>query len=391
MDALRRLLDAPERIVAGLMSGTSLDGIDVAIARVAGSGRSLRLEPLASYHAPYAPELRAVLLRNVEASTSNVRDLAQLNALLGRLFADAVRDAMEEAGLDALDLVGSHGHTMHHVPDPERFGGCDGVASTLQLGAPSVMAALLGVPVVGDFRSADVALGGQGAPLVPYFDHALFADAREHRVLLNLGGIANVTVLPAGGTPDDVLAFDTGPANMVLDALALRLFGEPFDRDGHHAAAGTPDDALLRDLLADDYFERPPPKSTGRELFGSAYVERLAARFPAAPDDALATACALTARSVADAVERFVAPHHAPDVVIASGGGVHNRHLMARLADALAPVPLRTTADYGVDPDAKEALCFAVLAHEFVNGVPTSLPSVTGAARAARLGVLALP
>lgn len=391
MDALRRLFDMPERVVAGLMSGTSLDGIDVAIARISGSGRSLRVEPLGFRHAPYAPDLRAVLLRNVEAATSNVRDLAQLNALLGRLFADAVRDAMGEAGVERIDLVGSHGHTMHHVPDPERFGGYDGVASTLQLGAPSVTAALLGAPVVGDFRSADVALGGQGAPLVPYFDHALFTDAREHRVLLNLGGIANVTVLPAGGGPEDVVAFDTGPANMVLDALALRLFGEPFDRDGHHAAAGAPAEAVLADLLTDDYFERPPPKSTGRERFGAGYVGRLAARFPGAPDDALATACELTARSVADAVARFVAPQHPPDVVIASGGGVRNRHLMARLAAALAPLPLRTTADYGVDPDAKEALCFAVLAHEFVHGVPTSLPSVTGAARPARLGTLALP
>ncbi len=391
MDALRRLLDTPERVVAGLMSGTSLDGIDVAIARIGGSGRTLRIEPLTCRHTPYAADLRAVLLRNVEAATSNVRDLAQLNALLGRLFAEAVRAAMGEAGLGALDLVGSHGHTMHHVPDPERFGGVDGVASTLQLGAPSVTAALLGVPVVGDFRSADVALGGQGAPLVPYFDHALFADAHEHRALLNLGGIANVTVLPAGGRPDEVFAFDTGPANMVLDALALRLYGEPFDRDGRHAAAGTPDEAVLADLLADAYFERPPPKSTGRELFGSAYVERLAARFPGAPDDALATAADLTARSVAEALARFVAPRYPLDVVIASGGGVFNRHLLRRLADALAPVPVRTTADYGVDPGAKEALCFAVLAHEFVNGVPTNLPSVTGAARPALLGTLALP
>ncbi len=389
MDSLRRLLDQPERVVAGVMSGTSLDGSDVAIARIAGSGRGLEIEQLAFASTPYPPALREALHRNAEAATSNVRGLSQLNALLGRLFADAVAAVADEAGLgDALALVGSHGHTVHHVPVPEPFAGFEGVASTLQLGDPAVMAVRLGVPVVGDFRAADVALGGQGAPLVPYFDYALFADPDECRVLLNLGGIANVTVLPRGGERQEVMAFDTGPANMGLDALADRLFGEPFDRDGRRAAAGTVDESLLAELLADSYFDRPPPKSTGREQFGTDYVDALVAR-GLAPNDLLATAAALTARSVADAVARF-APV-APDVVIASGGGVHNRELMRRLAAALAPVRVVTTAEYGVDPDAKEALCFAVLAHELVNGVPTSLPSVTGASRPALLGALWSP
>ncbi len=386
---LRSLLDQPERVVAGVMSGTSLDGIDVAIARVRGSGRTLDLETLAFTHAAYAPELRETLHRNVEAATSNVRDLSQLNALLGRLFTDAIERAAAAAGLSVrdLDLVGSHGHTAHHVPDPESFAGYEGVASTLQLGDPAVIAARLGIPVVGDFRTADVALGGQGAPLVPYFDYVMFADADEQRALLNLGGIANVTILPRGAGPDEVYAFDTGPANMVLDALTARLFGEPFDRDGAHAAAGTPDEALLTELLADDYFHRPPPKSTGREAFGTAYVDGLIAR-GSSPDDLLATATALTARSVADAVERFAS--EPLDALIVSGGGIHNRELLRLLAEAFAPVPVRTTADYGVDPDAKEALCFAVLAHEFVNGVPTNLPSVTGASRPTLLGKLCL-
>ncbi|MEM1041867.1 MAG: anhydro-N-acetylmuramic acid kinase [Bacteroidota bacterium] len=387
MNPLRRLLEHEERVVAGVMIGTSLDGIDVAIARIAGSGRGLEVDTLAVRHAPYPPALREALHRNVEAATSSVRDLAQLGALLGRLFAEAVADAATRAGTP-LDLVGSHGHTVHHVPVPERFAGHDGVASTLQLGDPPGMAARLGVPVVGDFRTADVALGGQGAPLVPYVDYALFGSPDEHRVLLNLGGIANVTILPAGGEPGDVTAFDTGPANMVLDALAARLFGETIDRDGQHAASGTADEALLADLLGDPYFHGPPPKSTGREQFGTAYVERLVAR-GLSPSDLLATATELTARSVAEALARF-APV-APEVVIASGGGIHNRELMRRLAEALGQVRVRTTADYGVEPDAKEALCFAVLAHEFANGVPTSLPSVTGASRPALLGALCLP
>ena len=391
-ETLRRVLDAPERVVAGLMSGTSLDGIDVAIARLRGSGRSLELEQLAFQHTDYPAEVRETLHRNVEAATSNVRDLSQLHALLGRLFADAIRHTAEAAGHEVaeIDLVGSHGHTVHHVPDPECFAGTDGVASTLQLGAPGVIATRLGVPVAADFRTADVALGGQGAPLVPYFDWVMFGDADEQRALLNLGGIANVTVLPRGAGPEAVTAFDTGPANMVIDALAARLCGEPYDRDGAHAAAGTPDEALLADLLADAYFHRPPPKSTGREAFGTAYVDALVAHGNGRPDDLLATATALTARSVADAVARFAADVPL-DALIVSGGGVHNRELMRGLAAAFAPVPVRTTADYGVAPDAKEALCFAVLAHEFLNGVPTNLPSVTGASRPTLLGTLALP
>jgi anhydro-N-acetylmuramic acid kinase len=387
---LRSLLDRSERVVAGLMSGTSLDGVDVVIARVCGSGRGLEVEQLAFSHAPYPSALLDVLHRNVEAETSDVRALSQLNALLGRVFADAVAQAAEAAGLgvEGLDLVGSHGHTVHHVPEPEPFAGEDGVASTFQLGDPTGMAVRLGVPVVGDFRTADVALGGQGAPLVSYFDWVMFSDDEEQRALLNLGGIANVTVLPRGGDRDRVYAFDTGPANMVIDALAARCYGEAFDRDGAHAAAGTPDDSLLADLLADDYFYRPPPKSTGREAFGTAYVDALVAR-GGNPGDLLATATALTARSVAEALARFAADHPL-DALIVSGGGVHNRELMRQLGEAVAPVPVRTTADYGVGPDSKEALCFAVLAHEWCNGVPTNMPSVTGASRPALLGKLCL-
>jgi anhydro-N-acetylmuramic acid kinase len=391
MDPLRRLLDTPERLVVGLMSGTSADGVDAAVARLAGTGRQLRMEALAFIHRPYDDVLREVLLRNAEAATSSVRELALLDALLARLFAAATREACTEAGLQLsdLDLIGSHGHTFHHLPEPQALAG-EWVTATLQLGDPAALAVQTGVPTVGHFRSADVALGGEGAPLVPYFDWALLADDAETRVLLNLGGIANITVLPAGGDREAVYAFDTGPANMVIDALARRLLGTPYDRDGEAAARGTPDEALLRSLLADPYFERPPPKSTGRERFGAAAVEELVAT-GGAPDDLLATATAFTVRSLADALERFVLPRHRPDVLIASGGGCRNPTLMRLLADTVAPIPVRTADAYGVDADAKEALCFAVLAHEFANGVPTSMPAVTGARRAARLGQLALP
>jgi anhydro-N-acetylmuramic acid kinase len=390
--ALRRLLDRPERTVAGLMSGTSLDGVDAVVVRLAGSGRGLRVETLGFASVPYDPPLRAVLQANVEAATSSVRDLALLHVLLAHRFADAAEAVLARAGLAPadLDLVGSHGQTVHHLPDPTSVAGATARA-TLQIGDAATLAARLGAPVVADFRSADVARGGQGAPLVSYLDDALFASAAETRGLLNLGGIANLTVLPRGGAAADAYAFDTGPANMVLDALAARLFGVPYDADGARTAAGRPDEALLATLLADPYFALPPPKSTGREAFGAAFVGRLIDGGPSDPHDLLATAAALTARSVAGAYRRFVAGRHPLDRLVAAGGGVHNRALMGLLAEAFAPVPVETTAAFGLDPDAKEAVLFAVLAHEWANGVPTSLPAVTGADRPALLGALTLP
>ncbi len=392
MHPLRRCLDQPARTVAGLMSGTSLDGVDAAVVRLEGSGRGLRVETLAFVSVPYDDALRGAIRACCEAAMSDVRLVSQLNVALAHRFADAVEAALAEARLGAadLDLVGSHGQTVQHVPDAERVAGVP-TRSTLQIGCAAVLAARLGVPVVADFRAADVALGGQGAPLAPYLDDALFASARETRGLLNLGGIANLTVLPQGGGPADAFALDTGPANLVLDALAQRLFGERFDRDGARAAQGTPDEALLARLLAEAFFLLPPPKSTGRELFGAAYVERLMAEGLSDPHSLLATAAALTARSVHDAYRRFAEPQGRLDRLVASGGGVHNGEVMRQLAALFAPVPVETTAAYGLDPDAKEAVLFAVLAHEWMNGVPTGLPAVTGASRPALLGKLALP
>lgn len=374
------------RVVVGLMSGTSLDGVDAAVVRLDGSGAGLSVEPLGFVSEPYDDALRAALAACVEAGTSDVRLVSQLHARLGERFADVARRALDAAGVGAPDLVGSHGQTVQHVPEPED---CAGVPtrSTLQIGSPAVIAARLGAPVVADFRAGDLALGGQAAPLAPYLDGVLFGSETETRVLLNLGGIANLTVLPPGGRAG--VAFDTGPANMVLDALALRLTGRPYDEGGALAAAGTPDRDLLDRLVAETPFlHLPPPKSTGREDFGAAFVDGLAGR-GGRPEDLLATAAAFTARTVAGAIRRFVDP--APARVVASGGGVHNAALMAALAEALAPVPLETTAAHGLDPDAKEAVLFAVLAHEWAEGVRTGLPAVTGASRAAFQGSLTLP
>jgi anhydro-N-acetylmuramic acid kinase len=250
------------------------------------------------------------------------------------------------------------------------------------------------VPVVGNFRPADLARGGQGAPLVPYFDYVTCTADAEDRGLLNLGGIANLTVLPAGGAPTDVRAFDTGPANMVIDELATRLFDAPYDPDGQHAAAGAADHDLLADLLSGDFFHREPPKSTGREMFGADYVDTLLGAAQSRglnAEDTMATATLLTAASVYQAYARYVRPEQSIDVLIASGGGVHNDTLMTMLENAFAPIPVRPASAYDLDPDAKEALCFAVLAHETVNGAPTNLPSVTGASDATLLGSISVP
>jgi len=377
------------------MSGTSLDGVDAVIARLSGSGADLSIEQEAFVHRPYPDALRRLLRRTSSADTSSVRDLTRLNVRLASVYAEAVDAALADAGRrrEDLDLVGSHGQTVQHRPEPTDCAG-EEVRATLQIGCPSTLANRLGVPVVGDFRPADLALGGQGAPLVPYFDYVTSTSADENRGLLNLGGIANLTVLPAAGTPTDVRAFDTGPANMVIDALADRLFDVPFDPDGRHAAAGSADNDLLADLLSADFFRREPPKSTGREDFGADYVDDLlgAARSRGlSPEDTMATATLLTAASVYQAYARYVRPEHSIDVLVVSGGGLHNETLMTMLRNAFSPIPVRSAVAYGLDADAKEALCFAVLAHETVNGVPTNLPSVTGASKPTLLGSLSVP
>ena len=381
------------RLVAGLMSGTSLDGVDAVVARLEGQGRALRIEQLGFVSVPYTAPLRAALLRHSEKATSSVYGISQLNIRLAHVYAEAVRLAVTKAGLAVadLDLIGSHGQTVHHVP---LLTPCVGqhVASTLQIGDPSVLANLLGVPVVGDFRVADMALGGQGAPLVPYFDYVYFSDAHESRGLVNLGGIANITVLPRNTGPSAVYAFDTGPANMVLDALAQQFYGQRYDAGGRHALRGQVQQTLLDQLLTDPYYDQPPPKSTGRERYGQDFIAQLLAQqSDATPADLMATAGMLTVSALHLAYLRFIEPHDRLDTLIVSGGGKHNPFLMQHLARLFAPIPVHTADAYGLDGDAKEALCFAVLAHETLNGVPTNLPSVTGASRPTLLGKICLP
>lgn len=395
-DRLRALWSRERRLVAGLMSGTSLDGVDVVLARIEGSGRALRSEVVAFESIPYPEELADRLMANSIPVSSDVREISQLNVRVALAYADAVRRTADAAGIPVgdIDLIGSHGQTIHHVPVASPCAG-QSVTSTLQIGDPSTLANELGVPVVGDFRLADMALGGQGAPLVPYFDFVQFSSDDETRALLNLGGIANITVLPAGGDASDVIAFDTGPANMLIDGLAQALFAVAYDRDGAFARSGRIDDDFLADLLMrDPYLRQEPPKSTGREHYNPAYVKRLmdAGMERGLSDrDIIATASAFTAASVYQAYARFIRERHTMDVLIVAGGGRYNDFLMSKLRDSFAPIRVVAVDEYGLRADAKEALCFAVLAHETVNGVPTSMPSVTGASRPAVLGKICLP
>lgn len=384
------------RTAIGLMSGTSLDGIDAAAVRLEGSGFQLGTELLAFLTIPYPDALRRLLLENSAAATSSVREISQLNVRLAHAYADAVRVLARRAGLplDAIDAIGCHGQTVYHVPDAEDCAGRP-TRSTLQLGDPSTLACLLGIPVVGDFRLADMALGGQGAPLVPYFDYVYFSKPGENRALLNIGGIANLTALPGTGRIDEVTAFDTGPGNMLIDILALRFFDRDYDEDGRFATRGRVHEVLLAELMEDDYLHKTPPKSTGREYFDGAYADRIvewAHHYGInLPEDILATTTAFTAASIASAYRKFIAPRLVVDQFLVSGGGVHNAFLMEDLGRRLAPIPVVSTREIGLDPDAKEAICFAVLAHETLNGVPSNVPGATGASRPAILGKICLP
>ncbi|HUF09216.1 MAG TPA: anhydro-N-acetylmuramic acid kinase [Rhodothermales bacterium] len=403
MSRLNALLTKHARTVAGIMSGTSVDGVDVAIVRLDGSGPGLGMEILGDTHLDYAAGFRDLVLSHALDRGATVKSISQLNVALSHVYADAVRSTLDRTGLKTsdLDLIGCHGQTVQHVPVPEDVAGRK-VTSTLQLGDPAVLANLLGVPVVGNFRQPDMALGGQGAPLVPYFDYVAFSDPVSYRVLLNLGGIANLTFLPPDGRPEDVIAFDTGPANMLIDFLCLRLFNVPMDRNGEIGASSRPDTGLMTKVLAHEYFERRPPKATGRELFNDAFASDVCHRFegtygpePGWTDAQRRTVISsvtwLSARSIADAMRRWNPLDRRPDVVIAAGGGTLNPTLMSMLRQELDGVDVKPIDDFGIRTDVKEALCFAVLAHEFVNEVPTGMPSVTGARSRALQGSLSLP
>ncbi len=373
------------------MSGTSADGIDVALVRLQGRGFRSRLELLAHYQFPFPAAVRRTILAAMNARSASVADLSRLNFLLGELYADAVRAAQRRARLEC-ELVGCHGQTLYHQGDVRPFLGRR-IACTWQTGEGAILAARLGVPVVSDFRPADMAAGGKGAPLVPFLDYALYRHRRYGRIAQNLGGIGNLTAIPPRALPEDVIAFDTGPGNMVMDAATEHLFDRPYDRNGRLAARGEPIERVLQQLLRHPYFRQRPPKTAGREQFGREFVReflRLCRR--ADENDIVATATALTARSIGIAVRSFVLPLVAPPArfreFVVSGGGTKNATLMRMIRGELSPLKMRvrTSDEFGLPSDAKEAAAFALLAYQTWRRLPSNVPSATGAERPAILG-----
>ncbi|MHB8301278.1 MAG: anhydro-N-acetylmuramic acid kinase [Acidobacteriaceae bacterium] len=380
--------------VAGIMSGTSADGIDVALVRIRprlGSGfPQLRL--LAHLAVPYPAAIRRRVLRMMDAPGESVAEISRLHWRLGQLYADAVERAVAEHPVH-LDLIGCHGQTIYHQAIEQRYLG-GSVGCTWQIGEASVIAARLGVPVVSDFRPADLAAGGQGAPLVPLLDYVAFRSATRNRVLQNLGGIGNLTVIAASAAPEDIFAFDTGPANMVIDAVMMESFQKKYDAHGAVAARGRVLHSVVQACLAQRFFQAPPPKSAGREQFGREFVVRFLAQcrtHSSRKEDAVATATALTASSIDLAWKRFVQPIllRAPTDFIVAGGGANNRTLMKMIAaelSALGKINVRTSDDFGMPAAAKEAMAFALLAYQTRHGLPGNVPSATGAQRSVVLG-----
>jgi anhydro-N-acetylmuramic acid kinase len=386
-------------IVAGVMSGTSADGINVALVSLAarGRGRPRHIELLGHAEHCYSKKVRAAVLAAMNAPQASVADLARLNSLLGELYADAVLKTQRKFNI-RVELVGCHGQTLYHQGEPAHFLGRK-VATTWQTGEAAIIAARVGVPVVSDFRPADRAAGGKGAPLVPFLDYMLFRDARVGRIVQNIGGIANLTAISAGASASDVVAFDTGPGNMVIDAVTEKLFGRPFDRAGRIAASGKVLEKIVSKFLRRKFFQRKPPKTAGREEFGREFVQEfLRSCGRCREQDAVTTATALTAKSITEAVRHLAGNSHparepAFQEMILSGGGAKNSTLVAMLSDALTPlgVQLRLSDEFGIPSAAKEAVAFALLAYETWHRRPSNVPSATGARKAAVLGKISSP
>ena len=390
---LRNTPARPMRVI-GLMSGTSADGVDIALVRLAGQPPHLSWKLEGFITMPFPRAVREEILRVANGAPTSAEEIGRLHFLLGELFADGVRAACRKfrVSLQKLDLIGSHGQTIFHQGAPALHLGRP-IASTLQIAEPGIIAERTGVPVVADFRPRDIAAGGQGAPLVPYVDFLLYRDKKIGRIALNIGGIANLTAIPPGAQPDQVLAFDTGPGNMPMDELARHFTQgrKQFDPSGKMARRGRVLPDLLTELMKHRFFSLVPPKSAGREQFGAAFVARIlewSRRNGARAEDVLRTTTELTAISIVRSIERWVFPRFRPAELIVSGGGVHNRLLMNRIAAELKGVAILGSKALGVPEDAKEAMAFAILAYETFHGRPANLPSATGARHPVVLGKL---
>ncbi len=396
---MQEISDKPVRRVVGLMSGTSVDGVDAALIELTGPPLEPEVALLAFENRSYPQRVREQIFELFRPETATVDKIGYMNFLLGELYAESALAVIRKAKMtpDQVDLIGSHGQTIWHEPNLTERDGYP-IRCTVQIGEGAVIAARTGIPTVSDFRVADMALGGMGAPLVPFSEYLLYRREEETVLLQNIGGIGNMTVLPAGAAPEEVFAFDTGPGNMIIDAVVSALSGGRllYDENGDLAGRGKGNPELLTFLQQEPYYSLPLPKTTGRELFGTQYVSRILdwkEDHQLSMEDVTATVTDLTAWSIADAYERYVLPHYHAGRLIVGGGGSYNKTLLAFLGRRLDPygVKVQTQEDIGWNSDAKEAVAFAIMADRFAAGLPNVLPSVTGASNAGILGKLSLP
>jgi len=380
-----QLWQKPSRLVVGLMSGTSADGVDAVLTRITGYGLSTKVEQLGFHFLPFDRETRRAILAICGGETGGTREVCLLATHLGKLYAQAVAELLEKTGTKQVDLIGCHGQTVYHIPEPMEYLGTSH-RGTLQIGDPSYLAEQFRCPVVSDFRIRDMAAGGLGAPLVPYTEFLLYRSETEDVALQNIGGIGNVTLLKAGCTLEEVTAFDTGPGNMVMDALVMKLTGGKlnYDDGGKLAASGQVIPELLEYMVRDPYLERQPPKTTGREYYGTEYVEKLLSFGDYPLVDVLTTATAFTAKSIELSLRRFA--ERLPARLVVGGGGSRNPTLLRFLQEYLPEVKVQIQEDLGLDSDAKEAVAFALLANEALFGVCNNAPSATGAKHGVVMG-----
>ena len=392
IESLISLREKESRNVIGLMSGTSCDGIDACLVKITGNGLSTKVDIIGFETYPYENEIRELIFEASCKETGTVDKICQLDFTLGKLFADAAGQiaAKMSIPLSEIDIVGSHGQTIYHVSSLKESND-KVVRSTLQIGEPSVIAQETGVTTVADFRTRDIAAGGEGAPLTPYADLVLFGKDGVGRAMQNIGGISNVTFLPADGNIKEIIAFDNGPGNMIIDRFTEIITDGKlkYDKNGEFASRGRLNQDLLERLCTHPYLSKPPPKSTGREDFGIQFSDNLYKELKQDNIDvydAIATITAFTAKSISDSYKRFIQPCYKIDEVIISGGGVSNSVLCQFLEDYLVDISVSAVDDFGIPSDAKEALAFAILANETVSGNPCNVPSATGAKESVVLG-----
>jgi anhydro-N-acetylmuramic acid kinase len=389
LESLLKFREKNTQRVVGLISGTSVDGVDAVVCDITGSGRGqLKVDVLAKHTEPYPEFIREKVLSACDGSTTS--DICELNFLIGEIFAQTTLNLLSTAQIPirSVDLIGSHGQTVSHIP-PRMGDGSYRLGSTLQLGEAAVIAERTGIAVISNFRTRDMAAGGQGAPLVPLVDYLLLSNFQTSRVALNIGGISNVSWLPKGGQPEETLAYDTGPGNMIIDAMVNYMTRgvESFDRDGGYAASGHPDSTLLNEMLSHSYLKREPPKSTGREEFGADYALKMYEfNKHILPRDIIATATAFTGLSIAQSLKTFIFPRGKLDELIVSGGGAYNPTLMDHLRRELPGVKVGVSDDFGVPLKAKESMAFAVLARESALSRTGNLCCATGASGPRVLG-----